>query len=194
MRLARLARRATQTVSQWFKQQVTTPEAKSLYNKFKENFLYLQEPRLTPAAKFGFYHALKRGEISFDNPTSYLSQTAWELDSNLRDFLEANWGEVKSQLNNTSYSMEELDQASDLWHEEMKASGIEGAEYSHVMVNLKGNFKGWKWVNLGVGYCEKEAESMGHCGNVGAKEGDEILSLRDPKNVPHLTFSQIHPA
>src|ERR1019366_1368917 len=34
----------------------------------------------------------------------------------------------------------------------------------------------------------EEAKSMGHCGNEGANANDNILSLRDANNVPHLTF------
>jgi hypothetical protein len=38
---------------------------------------------------------------------------------------------------------------------------------------------GMMWVDLGVSSCEREGESMGHCGNsAGQKHGDTILSLR----------------
>jgi len=54
---------------------------------------------------------------------------------------------------------------------------------------------GSEWVNLNKGYCDKESEAMGHCGNAGAKEGDTILSYRSIQEVdgqkmwkPHLTF------
>jgi hypothetical protein len=54
----------------------------------------------------------------------------------------------------------------------------------------------WGWFDLGVPYCKKEGEAMGHCGNAPSHvEGDRVLSLRRKvrigKNVyhePHLTF------
>lgn len=54
---------------------------------------------------------------------------------------------------------------------------------------------GSEWVNLNKGYCDKESNAMGHCGNAGAKEGETILSYRSIVDVdgqkmwkPHLTF------
>jgi len=54
---------------------------------------------------------------------------------------------------------------------------------------------GSAWFNLNRAECEKEGESMGHCGNVaGQKETDTIYSYRTPHQhkenywVPHLTF------
>jgi hypothetical protein len=52
---------------------------------------------------------------------------------------------------------------------------------------------GLAWYDLGRGSCEKEAASMGHCGNGPSKKaGDRLLSLRrvlpDGRHEPHLTF------
>jgi hypothetical protein len=47
---------------------------------------------------------------------------------------------------------------------------------------------GWKWVSLDKRYCQQEGDAMGHCGNSTGHAGDNILSLRDPRNVPKLTF------
>lgn len=54
---------------------------------------------------------------------------------------------------------------------------------------------GSEWVNINKGYCDAEANAMGHCGNAGAKENDTILSYRSIQEVdgkkmwkPHLTF------
>jgi len=52
---------------------------------------------------------------------------------------------------------------------------------------------GWKWVLVNKETCLKEGAAMEHCGNAGAKAGDQILSLREPfkkekKEKPHLTF------
>jgi hypothetical protein len=55
----------------------------------------------------------------------------------------------------------------------------------------------WYWLKLNRGYCEKEAEAMGHCGNIAGKQrtSDRILSLRKKITKgketywqPHLTF------
>jgi len=55
----------------------------------------------------------------------------------------------------------------------------------------------WYWLKLNRGYCEKEAEAMGHCGNIAGKQrtSDRILSLRKKIKKgekiywqPHLTF------
>jgi hypothetical protein len=54
---------------------------------------------------------------------------------------------------------------------------------------------GWAWWALDRGYCSEEAKAMGHCGNRGQVSGDQILSLREPRQKagktywePHLTF------
>jgi predicted GIY-YIG superfamily endonuclease len=54
---------------------------------------------------------------------------------------------------------------------------------------------GWAWWALSRGYCSEEAKAMGHCGNQGQVTGDQIISLREPRQKrgqtywePHLTF------
>lgn len=48
---------------------------------------------------------------------------------------------------------------------------------------------GFKWVTNPKGFCEIEAELMGHCGNKpSVKAGDIMFSLRDKRNIPYLTF------
>ena len=54
---------------------------------------------------------------------------------------------------------------------------------------------GWVWDLLSTGYCEREGKAMKHCGNANHKDGDQILSLREPVKVgkekmwkPHATF------
>ena len=53
----------------------------------------------------------------------------------------------------------------------------------------------YKWFNLNTNICSLEADAMGHCGNRYAKDGDNILSLRQVVKVagkeyhrPSLTF------
>jgi hypothetical protein len=47
---------------------------------------------------------------------------------------------------------------------------------------------GWKWVDLQCGFSREEGDAGYHCGNVNAKPGDNILSLRDSENRVHVTL------
>ena len=64
--------------------------------------------------------------------------------------------------------------------------GKEGGE-GEVLIEFP---NGWKWLNLNRGYCRKEGDAGGHCGNIGGGERNEsILSLRDSENHVYLTFT-----
>lgn len=108
---------------------------------------------------------------------------------NLGDFIFATWQHTKSKINNPNYTVQQLKAESDKWHEDIAAKKAEmpSDEYTN-FIELKGQWQGWKWVSLGRGSCSQEAKAMGHCGNSGASEGDDILSLRDPEGKAHLTF------
>lgn len=100
---------------------------------------------------------------------------------------------IKSALNNPKYSLAKIGDDIDLWHEKLKAEAgsmpEKGSSFIDLGEQIPGEeWKGWEWIDLGKGYCDKEARAMGHCGNTGAKPGDNILSLRDPKGRAHLTF------
>jgi hypothetical protein len=105
------------------------------------------------------------------------------------DFMFATWQHTKSKLNSPNYTKQQIKLDSDKWHEDIaaKKATMPSEEYE-VFIDLKGPWQGWKWVLLGRGYCPEEAKAMGHCGNSGAREGDDILSLRDPEGKAHLTF------
>ena len=105
------------------------------------------------------------------------------------DFIFATWQHTKSKLNSPTYTIQQLNADSDRWHEDIaaKEAAMPSEEYE-VFIELKGPWQGWKWVALGRGYCPAEAKAMGHCGNSGAREGDDIISLRDPEGKAHLTF------
>lgn len=107
----------------------------------------------------------------------------------LGDFIFATWQHTKSKLNSPSYTTQQIKTDSERWHEDIAAKKAElpSDEYS-TFIELKGPWSGWKWVSLGRGYCPQEAKAMGHCGNSGARDGDDILSLRDPEGNAHLTF------
>jgi hypothetical protein len=133
-------------------------------------------------------HPDTRGQSPRD-PSWLVSSVVRPAMTKWGDFIFATWQHTKSRLNNPNYSEEQLDQDSDEWHEQiaLKKSEMPSEEYE-VFLDLQGSWKGWKWVSLGRGYCSAEAKAMGHCGNSGAREGDDILSLRDPEGKAHLTF------
>jgi hypothetical protein len=112
-----------------------------------------------------------------------------QLMNRFGDFIFGTWPQTKSKLNNASYTTMQLKADSDMWHEDIAARKAEmpSDEYE-TFIELKGPWQGWKWASLGRGYCSQEAKAMGHCGNSGAIEGDNILSLRDPEGKAHLTF------
>jgi len=133
-------------------------------------------------------HPDTRGKSARD-PSWIASSVVRPAMTKWGDFIFATWQHTKSRLNNPSYSDGQLDQDSEEWHEQiaLKKSEMPSEEYE-VFLDLQGPWKGWKWVSLGRGYCSAEAKAMGHCGNSGAREGDNILSLRDPEGKAHLTF------
>lgn len=105
------------------------------------------------------------------------------------DFIFSTWQHTKSRLNSPNYPDKQLEKDSENWHQEiaLKKSEMPSEDYD-AFLELKGQWQGWKWVALGRGYCPAEAKAMGHCGNSGAREGDDIISLRDPEGKAHLTF------
>ena len=107
-----------------------------------------------------------------------------------RDYLASEHQKLISKLNNPSFTINQLKQESNNWHEELKKTQGKAAEGETILAldHLGPNWKGWKWVSLNRSFCEKEKEAMGHCGNAGGRPDDNILSLRDKNNVPYLTF------
>lgn len=109
------------------------------------------------------------------------------------DYLIANKdnGPLKSKLNNSEFTIDMLIDESEDWHEKIQVSKAKPAAEADTFIDLKqlgSVWHGWRWVLLDRKYCKQEGESAGHCGNASGKEGDNILSLRDPSNVAHLTF------
>lgn len=109
------------------------------------------------------------------------------------DYIAANLDEngnlnqnLISKFNNPKFTLENLEELSYLYHEDLKRGKIRssGREGKTIL-----EFDdGYKWVDLERGYCDVEGRAGKHCGNVNVKEGDTILSLRDKKNYVHLTF------
>lgn len=108
------------------------------------------------------------------------------------DYFVAMGDRLASKLNNPAYTAAVIDQESADWHAELAARerGLPDQEAKTFLKldHLGSKWKGWKWVDLERGYCSQEAEAMGHCGNQGAAQGDNIVSLRDSEGYAHLTF------
>lgn len=110
---------------------------------------------------------------------------------NTRDFLVTMFQQspniIKSKLNNPQYDSNQLARDSEMWHIKLASAKRQPAGEGDI-VELQGMPHGWNWVNLNRWNCQKEGEAMGHCGNSGGKETDNIYSLRDERGVAHLTF------
>jgi hypothetical protein len=108
------------------------------------------------------------------------------LNQNI-DFLYTNYNRINFKT--SEYTPEKLIIDSEDYHENLKKNtkvGSKGA-YGKTLISFPDK---WKWVSLQKGYCPIEAQAMGHCGNVAGQANPKhnILSLRDPRNVPYLTF------
>lgn len=121
-------------------------------------------------------------------------------------YITANIGNNRNKFLHTS-TRHDLELANIAYHRDIKTDknlrkGPEGhraVEISQQLeqiskeINLPKNYspnlwQGWHWVSLGCGSSREEAASGGHCGNAGAKKGDNIFSLRDPANKVLATF------
>lgn len=91
-----------------------------------------------------------------------------------------------SKFNNPQFKYTDFSQLDNEYHDNLAKGNIRMPGRVGKTI-LKFN-DGYEWVDLERGYCDIESKSMGHCGNEGAGPGDTILSLRDTKNIPYLTF------
>ena len=184
---------------------------KSVYSFVKNNTNHFSEEIIETLVKwyiFNYLNYLKVNNLE-DSQTLYrmfFYRGSEPIISNHVDYFSSKIDNakldtrLKSKLNNPSFFIDDLDEAIELWHASLESKNrTQGAEGNVVLdlsepidpkniSLLKGGWSGWKWVDLKKGYCDKESQSMGHCGNRGAKTGDTILSLRDENNIPHLTF------
>jgi hypothetical protein len=126
------------------------------------------------------------------NAVKRVSGAVGNMWRDVGDYFAAMGDRLASKINNPGYSLRQAEQESTDWHEEMasRERGLPDQEAKTFLTldHLGKEWKGWKWVDLEKGYCSQEAEAMGHCGNSGAAQGDNIVSLRDPEGYAHLTF------
>ena len=124
------------------------------------------------------FNTYLRNILLLNTHRNYLSS---QLDNH------GNWSALlASKFNDPNFSSLNLTFLDGEYHENLKKRqrNMPGREGETIL-----SFPdGYKWVDLERGDCDMEAKAMGHCGNAGALKGDTILSLRDDKNIPHLTF------
>lgn len=178
------------------------PMGKKMLDRYVNLFTYqfIQDPQ--------FSAALQKSLTDTQNPRFTLTPTEikqqaverfggphgivgiwWNV---LGDYFVAMGDRLISKLNNPNYTMQVANQESQEWHEEIasRERGMPDQEVKTFLTldHLGEKWKGWKWVDLEKSYCSKEAKAMGHCGNEGFGEGDNIVSLRDAEGSAHLTF------
>lgn len=93
--------------------------------------------------------------------------------------------QLASKFNNPGFNIVDLSELDRQYHEELKQNKRMPGRSGKTILEFD---DGYKWVDIERGYCQIEGGSMGHCGNIATAYGDTILSLRDKKNIPHLTF------
>lgn len=111
----------------------------------------------------------------------YYDYIAYNLDHNGNLI-----GVLADKFNNSAFTINDLKALSDQYHQEISfgRGNIPGAAGETIL-----SFPdGYKWVDLKKGYCEREGRAGLHCGNVGRRLGDTILSLRDSRDHVYLTF------
>lgn len=106
-----------------------------------------------------------------------------------KDFIAAEVNTIN--FKDADLKPEDLQFQSDNWHHNLAKNSKIGAKGAIGTPVLKFE-NGWQWISLDKKYCQIEGRAMGHCGNQAGKAGDNILSLRDPRNVPYLTFIVNH--
>lgn len=117
----------------------------------------------------------------FDSSLNNLSL----IMSQSRDYLASKYESIN--FKDPKFDRYKLREENQKWHRELSRSSVVGTKGAWGKPIIKFP-DGWSWVDLGKSYCPIESATMGHCGNSGGKDSDRILSLRDNKNVPHLTF------
>lgn len=179
----------TVTVSQFLKQEENKQKAKDLKPIVAD---FLQDSDITGENKVKVINWFVKELItqSVSPATAVPTLTNWS--DNIGDWMVANINTIVSKLNTTDFTYEKAIEESEKWHEKLankESNKLTGA-VGRTVVSLDDipGFEGWSWVALDKRFCALERDAMRHCGNVAGGSRDNILSLRDPNNIPHLTF------
>jgi hypothetical protein len=168
--------------------------------ELKAAFLYLDiaDKSLEALAKWMMFLITKSnwnaaGDFYLRGKRHDLTNVVIKLKNDFNDFIAYSLTQDKNfnpqlldKFNNPKFKYEDLRALSDQYHDDLKKGKIRtpGRDGKIVLAFPDG----YKWVDIKQGSCDIEAKSMGHCGNAGASPDDTLLSLRDNKNIPHLTF------
>jgi hypothetical protein len=161
--------------------------------QIKQHLPNMREDKQTRLVAYFLYNIIQQSNDDLNAAWKITSQFVFHLQtswSGVLDYINAHiddqnlWGKLVS----TTYPLDQLKRAADEWHEELaRRKKKPGAPGRVVIENIPG-MPGFRWVSLDKGYCQDEGNAAGHCGNVGAKPGDNIYSLRDMQDKVYLTF------
>lgn len=164
--------------------------AMEFYEKhIKEQISLISEDAAKNLAKWLVYRQYKNDNLSLRTIISIKDFLGYSIDNN------GNFNpQLSSKFNDVKFSWGDLLELNDKYHSDLKKGNIRSPARAipdpdtglgKVILSFP---DGYKWVDIEQPYCDVEARSMGHCGNAGRKRGDTILSLRDSRNIPYLTF------
>jgi len=182
------------TVSQELKKRLSPENLKLLMDLFYKHSEHLNLSKASKDSLIKWYIHISPWHKNSMQVSAYHGNDFYDWWAPYNDFLvgisQNNNGNfpayITSKLNNPNFTEGDFMALDHEYHENLKKKqrNISGAPGKNIL-----SFPdGYSWVDLGKGYCDIESKAMGHCGNAGAKNGDTILSLRDNKNIPHLTF------
>jgi hypothetical protein len=153
------------------------------------NGKYTKQENLAPLIKLFTYWIYK---VRIQNKTlnaTTVRSLVYAFTRNTNDFLSYLINDqpniAKSKFNNPAYTQNDLIKDTEDWHEKLRQQTRTKAAPGRKVLEMA---NGYYWVSLDKDYCNMEGDAMGHCGNVGRKQGDNIYSMRDAKGIPHLTF------
>ena len=183
------------TAIQFLKQQTKDKELINSYKEDVKSFLADKEVNFTNTPSNSdvkliswFTKELYVQKIKPEIVEAVLSNW-WE---NIGDWIVSNLpnNQIQSKLALKEFDYPKAVEESQKWHESLTSQENKEGAVGRIALPLNDvpGFAGWNWVALDKKYCEKEGKVMGHCGNSAGKPTDNIFSLRDPKNIPHLTF------
>lgn len=148
--------------------------------QFRMLEVFLKKPKLPKLPKEVLNKFKQKGDtprVHFERAENYMG-----MYLTIRDYAEA----TNQNLQNADFREAVRDAIQ--WHEQVAEEGgsSKALQIEEGQEVIREFSDGYYWVDLGTSKCGKEGDSMGHCGNTGA---DTLLSLRDPKGVPHVTVA-----
>lgn len=144
-------------------------------------------------------NGLKKWLILKGSKTNVNTEPMKESMNFLQNLITSNEDATKKMWNNFGNDEFSLSNLYDLYHQNLKKESEKKQKEERIKLAQSKEYAGnktvlsfpdgFKWVTNPKGFCEIEAELMGHCGNKpSVKNGDTLYSLRDKDNIPYLTF------